>query len=1208
MRLRSTITLIAATTLIFLTSGESHATLTVPANWPDEWNAVGRSKIEATTNSVTVCGGFLTGQKVWDDVEMSFRARMPPGIEQVQIWGGFNYRDRDSRYVFALRGGHNNDLYLARYAPDGNAKFLGFAPLHFKPQPGVWYRLRVIVSGSQIQIYLNNEKLPRLNVTDKGALWNKGRVLLGGGWLPTEFSDLQVRPLSSEDKAALLALGGERWAPPVGDKEALRRRQRDVYAPVKVGELKSLRTDVPLDGDWLFMPDYQLSVGRKPVELDDNDQNWHIMQVPSFWTPGLSWLHGETSFKDLDEVSTTKGVASSLFAQENQRCDSYTFEWRKTSSAWYRHYADLPASLGGRRFELHFGAVAKVSEIWVNGIAVGTHTGMFGEIKCDVTKALKPGRNVIAIHVTSNLKPAKAVSDKVEGVAVTVEVTSAMLNSLPHGMFQNNVGGIWQPVKLTATAPILVTDSFIEPGLHGADVNLHILNSSDQSASIGVDYSITSTEDGSLLYSNKSTLPFQAMAGDTNHLQFKTPHLNPKLWSPQDPNLYDLEVQLKERGQIIDTYKVRFGFRTFTVSGNGFLLNGQPFWLRGANPFPNTLRPNDGELARRFIKIAREGNVAVTRSHIVPFTSTWLDAADELGMAVSFEGTWPWLMLKGNPPDENLLQIWKEEYIGLIHRFRNHPSIILWTVNNEMKFESTDQNNRPLLAKKWAILNDVIKAVREADPTRPVAADSSYVRKEAMKGYQTLVRPEHLDDGDVDDAHRYYGWYNQSFFHLYNGEYGRFHTDGRPFISQEMSTGYPNNDDGHPARFYLFKNYTPQALVGDDAYENADPALLLKRQAFMTKELTETLRRTGHEANAGVLLFSYLTWFQTPWSVEDIKPWPAYHALKTALQPVLVSAELYGRHFYTNRAFERRVCIINDSPDCQRLPASHLIWEFTHDGKILATSRVEVPAVRYSREHWQQVNFTTPASLPTPRVNGELVLRLEADGRTLSVNTYDITLATTEWTEGGFDKKSNIAFWNPGNQSQQMLSSLRVVTVDSMAAVKPASLLIVGDLKGVILTDSQMSLLRDFISQGGRALMLHPRDSLVKLFPEQVKGFVPKQGEIVSMRVSESPIFEGFEPLDLAWFERGSRKLPIACTGVYRISSAQKNTIALATQCNIHGYLRDTSDVTKISGTPLLEIQSGKGRILASELCLESGKNDPIAQRLLMNSLHYLQQ
>lgn len=1179
-------------------------TAALPGDWPDDWTAIGRAQIQTNNQSLIISSGYTVNGRVWDNAQITFSARSPLSANQVQIWAGFRYRDRDSRYVFALRGGDDNDIYLARYAPNGGAEFLGFAPLDFKPQPGVWYHLRVAILGNRFQIFLNDESLPRLNAVDNHALWNKGSVLLGGGWLPAEFSGLQIKPLTDEDKAAFQAIGNKRWSPPPVDKESRRKHERSEYSPAKLLSLGPSRTIVSLNGNWLFMPDYELPAGQKPVQADYDDQNWNVMAVPSFWTPALSWLYGETGFPDLDEFSKTKGVAQSLYVERLRQCDSYSFDWRKTHAAWYRHYVDVPSELGDRRFELTFDAIAKVSEVWVNGLDVGKHTGMFGQIKYDITQAVKPGRNVIAVHVVSQTNSDVTVSNKIEEVAETVEVTSNMLYSLPHGMFQENVGGIWQPVTLTATSFVFVNDCFVKPGLHGATINLDIQDTRQQSKELQVIYSITSASDGELLYSNEARLSFVAPARSLSQLRLATPRLEPKLWSPQNPNLYNLEVVLEEQGTVVDNYRVRFGFRTFSVDGNKFLLNGHPFWLRGADPFPNMLYPNDAALARRFMQIARDGNIRATRTHIVPFTSTWLDAADEMGMGVSFEGTWPWLMLRGNPPDDGLIKEWRDEYVSLIREYRNHPSIILWTVNNEMKFESRDPKT---IKKKWTVLSEAIKAMRKADPTRPVVADSSYVRKKALEGYEKLVKPEGLDDGDVDDAHNYIGWYSGSPFHLYDGEFNDQSTPGRPLISQEMSTGYPNNDDGHPVRFYLFKNYVPQALVGDDAYENADPAIFLTRQAFMTKELAETLRRTSHKEAAGVLYFSYVTWFQTPWLVDGIKPWPAYGALKTALQPVLISAELYGRHFYSGSTFEDRVCVVNDSEDYQTIPQCRLVWEFQCDGKVLSRGEVAAPSVGYYQKHWLDVKFHTPETLPAPRIDAQLVLRLESDdGKLFSQNSYDVVLATAGWARDGSSNLANLFLWNPGNQPTDCLSDLPVTRVDSIESVNPTNTLIIGSLNSVTMTPLETNQLRGFVSEGGCVLMLHPRQSLVGLFPDLVKSYKAKEGEIVSMHVAESPVFSGIEPLDIAWFDRGGRQLPVACTGVYQLAGSRTDISTLADQCDLHGYLTSPSLVQKYSGAPLLEIRVGKGRLIASELNFDSAAVDPIAKRLLSNIVNDL--
>jgi hypothetical protein len=975
-------------------------------------------------DAVILQDGFAVADENCKDGEFRFRARAPQGTEQVQVWGGIRCFDRDRRYVFALRGGNNDDLYLARYAPDGGIKFLGVAPLNFRPEPGTWYALRAVARKNRFQLYLNDETLPRINVVDEGALWSEGCVSLGGGWLPAEFRDVQIRSLTEADIAGLDAIGDSVWRdqPADIDREHRRAQQRAAHRAVSIAAFDHPRAEIRLDGKWLFLPDQEQSTGTAPQTPGCDDGKWHLMDVPDFWKPTVSWLYGETGFPYLSGVSAMKGVSDKFCENEIKRLDSYTFDWRQTRSAWYRQYVDLPADITGRRFELCFDAIAKFSEVWVNGVKTASHTGMFGEVKRDVTAAMIPGRNVIAVYAVGQIDEPKA-SNQVLGIAVTIEVTQSMLNSLPHGMF-HDLGGIWQPVKLLVTGPVKINDIFIQPRLDGLDFDLTVDgDTSGRKEAMSVSYSIRSVKERSLLYSSPREKPDWS-GGPRKTLHFSVSNLAPKLWSPHDPNLYDLEVILASAEEVLDRQVVRFGFRTFAVEDQRLLLNGKPFWLRGGDHFPHSLRPNDGKVAHRFIEIAREGNVVATRGHTVPFTETWLKAADETGMAISYEGTWPWLMLRGDPPSEDLLLEWRDEFASLISKYRNHPSIILWTVNNEMKFESIDRNKPDLLQRKWAILTDMVATIRLIDPTRPVVCDSSYCRRDAAQEYTDVIQPNNFDDGDIDDAHHYYGWYDKSFFHLFQGQFGKTQSwPKRPLISQEMSAGYPRNNDGHPTRSYLFSHYTPQSLVGDEAYENRNPAIFLKRQAFMTKELAETFRRADREDCSGVLHFAYLTWFKNVWSADSIQPFETYYGLKKALQPILVSAELYGRHFYAGHRARFRVCVANDSLDGTTIPTSQLIWEIQCSGKVIGSGSTPVLSVPYYANQWIDLSIELPAVLPSPRSDGSLVLRLERNGAVLSESDYDITLATSTWAEGRANRRGRAALFDPKGHASEALRS-----------------------------------------------------------------------------------------------------------------------------------------------------------------------------------------
>ncbi len=1186
--------------------GSLSATLPNPAS-PETgnalWKSFGRIVLQHLQDSTIIQDGFTIEQQQYGDCDFSFDGRAPQEVSEVQLWAGIKCRDRDSRYVFALRGGNNDDLYLARYGADGAAKFLGIAPLDFHPIPGDWYTLRAVTRGDRILIFVNQETTPRISVIDDEAPWAEGGVSLGGGWLPAEFRNVKANALSAADASAIDALVGSVWTAPKIDKRQLRATRRDAYLPAELPVLDEPRVACSLDGSWLFLPDQELAPSVAPQTEGLDDRQWHVMDVPHFWTPTLSWLHGETGFPKLKGISTSKGICDKFYEAEMSRLDGYTFDWKATKAGWYRHYLNLPDAIANRRFELCFDAIAKVADVWLNGIQVGSHIGMFGEVRCDISHAVKPGKNLLAVHVVGHLA-GQSTKNEVLGVAVTVEVTSEMLTSLPHGMYPNDASGIWQPVSLLVTNEAYVQDVYTRPRLNGLDFDITLLNAATDKKAVSISYAITSSADGQELYSAKQEVS-QSISSTPVTLHLTTPNLSPRLWSPHEPNLYVLEVTLALGSTILDKHKTTFGFRTFKTDKGRLMLNGRPFWLRGANHFPNALRPNDAELAKHFMQLAKAGNVVATRSHTVPFTTRWLDAADEAGMAVSYEGTWPWLMLEGDVPSKELLSAWKSEFLSLIHKHRNHPSVILWTVNNEMKFEVLEKKNPILLREKWEVLSDMVGAMRKMDPTRPIVCDSSYCRQEIGAEYESLVRPSAFDDGDIDDAHRYYGWYDPSFFHSFHGEFGRKAAyPGRPLISQEMSTGYPRNDDGHPTRFYLFQHHTPQSLVGPEAYENRDPSIFLQRQSFITKELAETIRRTNREECSGVLHFAYISWFKNVWNTKTIEPFPTYRALSDALQPVLVSAELYGRHFYAGSKTSIRVCIANDSESGKELPAGRLIWQVKSGSNTLATGALATSTVAYYTNVWGELVLSLPAELSSPRVDATLILLLEVNGIVKSKNSYDITIGTHAWAKEGLQHP--IAIFSGKNSVQLAALPIAGREIASLQDAEPEEVVVIPNAETVLGNSKGDAELRRFVASRGRVLLLHAGAKLPSLFPDQVKSFRTCPGEIVSMHIPESPAFDGLSPLDLAWFELGGGSVPRACRGVYQVETRRADTSMLAEVVDIHGYLKTPADLAKYNGTPLVQLSDGKGKVIASEMMLFESLQDPIAGRLLSNLIKSL--
>jgi hypothetical protein len=1163
------------------------------------WKPCGRLTADYAVGALRLQDGFILSSNIApQSCTFSFEARAPEDASEVQVWAGIKCRDRDSRYLFGIRGGTNNDVYLARYAPEGGNRFLGVARLPFHPEVGEWYRLRAETHGGRIHIYVGNEPVPSINVEDREALWDSGAVSLGGGWLPAEFRQVKTEVLAGESLQRFIAMESRYRQETPPDRALKRTKDRAAYRPVTIKTAQGPRYEVALDGQWLFMPDQDLSQGAQPEASTCSDDQWHVLDIPRMWTPTLTWLHHETGF-DLPGLSKSKGIADNLYASEIARLDSYTFDWRNTKSAWYRHHLVVPNELSGKRIALCFDAVAKVCSVFVNGTKVGQHTGMFAELVFDVSKVLRPGHNVIAVHVIG--QPAQPHSgNTVSGVAVTVEVTEAMLNSLPHGMYPEEASGIWQPVYLRVMEPTSVDEVYLRPSLDRLEFSATI-SRADPEHAIDFSYEIVSASGKESLHKETSQL-----RPGVSIQQFETPVLNPKPWSPDSPNLYKLEITLWSKGGVIDRHTTTFGFKIFEVKGNRLFLNGRPYWLRGANHFPHALAPNDPELARRFVALAREGNVSVTRSHTAPFTKTWLEACDELGMGVSFEGTWPWLMLQGDPPEPALLKAWKEEFASLIRQFRNHPSLLFWTVNNEMKFEVLDRSKPARLTKKWEILNDMMSTIRTLDPTRPVVCDSSYVRKQAALEYQDLIAPRHFDDGDMDDRHAYFGWYERSFFHYFRGEFGKQSASkSRPLISQEMSTGYSSNDDGHAVRFYTFKHYTALALVGDEAYEHRNPKYFLEQQALSTKELAEAFRRSERSTSAGILHFAYVSWFRNVTSPGQIQPYPCYHALKKALQPVLVSAELWGRNFVAGREYDVRICIANDSDGGVDLSAGEVYWSIQYDGTPLSSGRVTVASTPYYSNTWVDAKIQLPAQLPREKIALTLHLEYHGGQSHRSENEYSITAVTERWANKGIVGADRFCLLDPARTISESFRAGLCNRISRPEEAPVQEVLVVASAESVLRDQKQMGQLCDFINAGGRALLLKPGRALPDLCPNHVLGYKSAQGENAWMWRPESSAFEGLSPLDLSWFDMGRDNIPKACSGTYTVNWLRNDLTVLAYCIDRHGYLKRPEQMSEYGGSPLLQIQLGKGTLIASEMELDS--EDPVAKRLLGNLLGLLQ-
>ncbi|WP_345952923.1 glycoside hydrolase family 2 TIM barrel-domain containing protein [Mucilaginibacter sp. PAMB04168] len=1168
-----------------------------------KYEKIGRGLAGIKSSVLVTKDAYLSfGEKEWRNYEFKFKARVPDTARQVQICAGFRAGNRDDRYILMLKGGSQKFLYLARLGYMGTDDYLALRVLNFQPRSGKWYQFRIQLTGDRIRVFLENENLPRIDIVDKNSrLAFSGKITLGGSWITNEFDDLVVTPV---DTAAIAGLPVKEFALPAIDKASQRLKERAAYKSIVVKTIKPARTEVSLNGRWLFSPGYETTDEAKAVSPLVKDDSWHVLTVPNFWNPIRVWLHGERY------NGGSKGVADNYFQKETERCENYTFDYKKTSVGWYRQWIELPQTVTGKVLQLNFDAVSKVGEVWVNGKKAGSHVGMFGNFTVDASSLLKPGRNLVAVKVVRDYVKDIRDADKIAGVAVTVEVTQKMVKDLAHGFLNEDPAGIWQPVSLTITNPVRIEDVFIKPDLTGANIDVTIKNYSGVTKTISLATVIKDNRIKDLLYHGASLTAREIKAGEEKTFSYQVSGLKPRLWTPENPNLYDFGFALTTDKAASDQKNITSGFRTFKAVGDYLYLNGKRYWLRGGNHTPMPLAPNDTLLADKFTKLMKAGNIMVTRTHTVPYTETWMNASDQNGIGVSYEGTWPWLFLESSMPTQNLIDLWKKEFLDLLKKYRNHPSLLFWTVNNEMKFYDNDPDFERTKVK-MKIISDVVKLMRVVDPTRPVVFDSNYKRNVKKFGKDFL---KDIDDGDIDDPHAYINWYDDSLFDYFNGEWQKKNkNDGRPLISQEMSTGY-TDETGHATRFYNYVHQNPEALAGKFTYEYNDPKYFLIPQGFITKELAEALRRSNDRA-AGILHFAALTWFTNVYQADKIKPFPVYYQVKQALQPVLVTAELWGRHFYNGKKLPTRICIVNDKEDGTILPASTLQWELLDErGNSFAKGRTDIPAVPHYGRQWVQPAILIPENLPSARVNGKLVLKIIDRASVVSENSYDLTFLQKADIIRTLATSTKIALLDTKGTLSPALNELGIShqtasSITDLIKLK-ADVYVLAGIDSSNTTAAQTAQLKDFINSGAPVLLSNAGNFSHVLLPEYIRGINKSNGEVTTMDIPESPVFDGIEPLDTRFFNNELRELPSVVSGAYQINRRDGLT-ALASHTRIHGYLPGSMDarMTKLDnlrGFPIVQIKEQSKNLILSEIRIDKAKTDPIAARLLLNMINTL--
>jgi len=422
-----------------------------------------------------------------------------------------------------------------------------------------------------------------------------------------------------------------------------------------------------------FNQNWTFKLGDHPTAIESNfsTADWRTLQLPHDWS-----IEGT-----FDKDSKTKQAQAFLPA----------------GKGWYRKTFTLPEDWATKNVSIEFDGVFKNSEVFINGHSLGMRPNGYISFTYELSQYLNFGKeNVIAVKVDNDAQP----------------------NSRWY-----TGSGIYRNVRLVASEKLHVAKwgTYVttpEVSAEKASVHLEVTieNKTNSEKEFQLVTSILDANNKEVANS-KTT---EKIGANTNSKKIHNLNVNqPKLWDTENPNLYKIVTTIYENSKTVDNYKTPLGFRFFNFDAEkGFSLNGKPTKILGV-----CLHHDNGALGavenihavKRKLKIMKEMGANAIRMAHNPHSLEMMQLCDEMGFIVQDEFTDVWKKKKVTNDYHKDWDAWhKQDLEDFIKRDRNHPSVIMWSIGNEIReqFDSTG----------IAITRELTQIVKSLDTTRPVTS------------------------------------------------------------------------------------------------------------------------------------------------------------------------------------------------------------------------------------------------------------------------------------------------------------------------------------------------------------------------------------------------------------------------------------------------------------------------------------------------------
>jgi len=405
-----------------------------------------------------------------------------------------------------------------------------------------------------------------------------------------------------------------------------------------------------------------------------DDSGWRALDLPHDWAVELPFVND-------DRVQGDGNSKSHGYKPLGRR-------YPETSVGWYRRTFDIPESDKGRRIWVEFDGAMRDAVVWVNGCFVGRNDNGYSSFRFDLSDVLKyGGANHMVVRVDA---------------------------SFGDGWFYEGAG-IYRHIWLTKMDPIhlgkwdSVIRTTVEQGAATLDLATIVENDGERSANVTVDWTVLDPAGRTVARATSAPVTVEADGSVASRTSARV--TAPQLWSVETPNLYTAIVKVAGDGNVRDGERVSFGIRTLRYDADkGFFLNGVPTKIQGTcnhhdhaglgAALPDALQ------RFRLTVLQGMGCNAVRTSHNQP-TPEWVESCDRMGVMMMCETR------QMSSSEEGLRQLEL-----MVKRFRNSPSIIMWSIGNEewqlQKGELAPQGAR--------IARTMVETCHRLDPTRAVSA------------------------------------------------------------------------------------------------------------------------------------------------------------------------------------------------------------------------------------------------------------------------------------------------------------------------------------------------------------------------------------------------------------------------------------------------------------------------------------------------------